>query len=133
MSCLQASLCREVITLLKIHESKIPMLSGEEEASVSLLKEKLKESYTVSNLVLYGSKARADWDVDSDVNLLVIIEEEVTEDLKDKLHDIQFEVSMKYPESLLSCYLVNRKQWKDPSVFILIRDSVLKEGVEIEL
>lgn len=122
----------KVINLPTYHESQIPMLTDEEEKSITLLKEKLNKEFRVKNIILFGSKARADWDLDSDLDILVLVEDLITDKLRKRLSDIQYEVVSTYFDSPLMCIVYNYEDWLSPDSWIPIRSEVEKEGIIIE-
>lgn len=115
------------------NERNIPSLSNEEVLALSKLKEKAKESFHVVKIILFGSKARGDSNKESDVDLLMLVEEPKTFESRSKLSDINFDVLMQYDVDL-SPMLENIEDWdKGVSVTPMFKNSVLREGVELEL
>jgi predicted nucleotidyltransferase len=117
----------------KRNERNISSLTDEEILALSKLKEKVKESFHVVKIILFGSKARGDYNRDSDVDLLMLVEEPKTFESRSKLSDINFDVLMQYDVDL-SPMLENIEDWdRGVSVTPMFKNSVLREGVELEL
>ena len=119
--------------MLRLHESQIPMLTDEEIKAISLLKEKLRSSFTVRKLILFGSKARGDYNKDSDVDIMVLIDEPRTNENRDKLSDIQYDVITEIFDAPLMCSLENYGDWVAGNLWIPLKDNIEKEGTEIEI
>ena len=115
------------------HENEIPMLTEEEAKAITKLKQKVKEKFTLRKLILFGSKARGDFHTDSDVDLLVLVEEPKTMQTRSELSDIQFDVIMEYLDAPLMCKLENYERWVHDTDGLIIKDHVMNEGIEIEL
>lgn len=116
-----------------MREQDIPMLTDSEVQAVTKLKKKIKETFSVKKLILFGSKARGDFNADSDVDLLVLVNEPKTRTLRNKLSNVQFEVISEVFDAPLMCVLENFDDWNDEERWIAIRDSVKREGIEIDL
>jgi predicted nucleotidyltransferase len=119
--------------MMKLHEADIPMLTDEEMNAITLLKEKLKTAFFLKKLILFGSKARGDFDKDSDVDLLVLVGEEKNKETRSKLSDVQYDVITTIFDAPLMSILENYDDWCDKNKWIAIRDNVEREGIEIEL
>jgi predicted nucleotidyltransferase len=119
--------------MLKLNERDIPMLTEEESQAISRLKEKLQGELSVKKLILFGSKARGDYTRDSDVDLLVLVEDPKTPETRERLSNIQFDVIMEFLDVPLMCVLENHSTWENKLEWVSIRSNVLKEGIEIEL
>ncbi len=63
-------------------------LSDNERKALSELKEKINEKYPGTELILYGSKARGDFDEESDIDLLVLIGGAIGKEMKEYWVDI---------------------------------------------
>lgn len=88
-------------------------LNDNERKALSELKEKITEKYPGAELILYGSKARGDYREDSDIDLLVVINDK---------HNIDKDISFEELEKLYFL-AVNKK----------IRDELLNIILDIEL
>jgi predicted nucleotidyltransferase len=88
-------------------------LNDNERRALSELKEKINEKYPGAELILYGSKARGDYREDSDIDLLIVINDK---------HNIDKDISFEELEKLYFL-AVNKK----------IRDELLNIILDIEL
>ncbi len=79
-------------------------------------------------VVLYGSYARGDYECGSDIDVLVIVTERLTEDEKEQLSDIATALSLEY-DTLISYFEYYYENFlRDETPFLM---NVRKEGVKI--
>ena len=90
-------------------------LTDNERKALFELKEKITEKYPGAKLILYGSKARGDYNRDSDIDLLIVINDNykidkdisfeelrsryfmrVSRDIREKILDIIVNIELKY-------------------------------------
>ncbi len=93
----------------------------------------IKKSVTASDpdaiLILYGSYARGDYNEESDIDLLILVDKEkVTRDDKIKisypLYDIQFDMGV-----LISPLVVSKKFWQVNPKVTPFYENVTREGI----
>ena len=73
-----------------------------------------------------------DHNEDSDVDLLVIVEDGKVRENKTKLSSLAFDSNLEYFTEL-SCILHNKTDWEDgTTVLHMFKNNVLREGIEIE-
>src|SRR5690554_1869226 len=78
----------------------IKTLTKQETLALEELISRVNVVFRVKNMILFGSKARGDSNENSDVDIMVIIEEEETKEKRNKLSDISFEVNYKYDTNI---------------------------------
>lgn len=119
--------------MLRRHESEVLTLTEQESTAITELKRLLVPVFRVDSIILFGSKARGDHTKDSDVDVLVIVEEEDMIENRMKLYDIAFDVNYKFGTEI-SCKLRNKEKWirGEGDYPLFVRD-VVKEGIEFEL
>lgn len=105
-------------------------LSDNEEAALIELISLCKEELDLQKIILYGSKARGDYTLDSDVDILVFVGEPLDSSLRSKMSDIAFEVNYKY-NSNLSCIVRNLESFYE-SGFVSLITEAKREGVLLE-
>ena len=92
-----------------------------------LLKQFLKGEY---QLILFGSRARGEESEHSDVDLMVILDDKISNfETKEKIRDIIHDFSLKYPY-LFSVIIVSKSLAEKRKGF-LVFDSIEKEGIAI--
>jgi predicted nucleotidyltransferase len=92
------------------------------------LYKKFKEKLT--KIILFGSYARGDFDNESDLDLLVLIEDEEPVRYSDEIVDFEVDLTIKYG-ILPSIILRNTGYFNDNKGIIPFFRNVEKEGVEI--
>ncbi len=67
-----------------------------EKQALKELKEKIKEKFTDAEIILYGSKVRGDFDEESDIDLLILIDGEVNSKVEEEISKIAYEIELEY-------------------------------------
>ena len=107
-------------------------LNDDEIKALSILKEKILEKYQTAKLILYGSKARGDYNKDSDIDVLILLDINVNSIIEyDVYGRILSNVSEKYPNCVISLILKSKNDWKNYKRNVLLKKFILKEGVRI--
>jgi len=88
---------------------------------------KLAEEY-VRKVILFGSRARADAEKGSDIDILVILDREFDIRVKETVYEIAYELSLEY-DVVLDVIVYSRAEWeKYGGVFPFL--SMLKKGLK---
>lgn len=118
----------------KIVETKIKNLGNlnlkeNEKKALLELKKKLFKSFPVSEIILYGSKARGDFDKESDIDILVILNDKVDDDTREKIFSISFKIEIKY-DVIFGILVESKDFWSSPlAETMLISRNINMEGV----
>jgi predicted nucleotidyltransferase len=110
-------------------------LKNEEKLALENIIAKVKELFTIKQIILYGSKARNDDTVDSDVDILFLVENPVDDKAKWQLSDIVTEVEWD-TDIYISCKLYNYMDWEQENedvIFLLFKDNVMRDGELLEV
>ena len=117
----------------RLKVTDITTLSNNEKRAIILLKERLEQNFKFVKLIMFGSKARGDHSEYSDVDLMVLVEDPKTTEVREKLSDLQFEVIMEQDAPIMST-IENYHNWIDEkNISLPFKDNVESEGVEIEI
>jgi len=94
-------------------------------------KQKLLQKYTDAEIILYGSKARGDYEEFSDIDVLIILNEDVDNKLRENIFSISFEIELKY--DVIFGILVESKSFWNSSLAkaMPIHWNIDKEGLSI--
>lgn len=104
-----------------------------EEEAITKLKNLLSQKLgdNLKNVLLYGSKARGDYNNDSDIDILVVADT-VTPDVKDIIRDavldIQLEYSLPIAAHIRSLDYINAQRNNGLNLFI---HNVEREGIRV--
>jgi predicted nucleotidyltransferase len=119
--------------MYQLNEKEIPTLNESEAIALGELKNKILLKFNVIQIILFGSKARGDYNEDSDIDILVIVSDQDNHKNRMKLYDIVFEVNIKHLTDF-SCRLRNHHNWLlGEGEYPTFKVDVLEEGIEIEL
>lgn len=89
----------------------------------------LRRDFPVERVVLFGSKARGDDDVESDIDLLVLTRQPVTHEMKRQMTHAVFGLQLSY-DVVLSMIVVPLAEWESGIYRVLpIRQEVQRDGV----
>ena len=95
------------------------------EEILAAIKEKVLSVIPDATVMLFGSRARGDWHDESDWDILVLTDQEVTHELDDKVFDAVYPITLEIFNPI-NFILVNEKDWLiNPSYYALslrIRD-----------
>jgi predicted nucleotidyltransferase len=106
-------------------------LSGKNQIALQKVKSDLMKVFKIKELIVYGSVARGEETVESDLDLLVITEEPVSHADKQFMSDIVFEVNLEY-ETNVSILIVDTETWEQGLWSVLpIYQEIARDGVSI--
>ena len=125
-------------------------LTFTEKKALTELKEKIKEKYPEAEIILYGSKARGDYDENSDIDLMIIIKDNyqinkgisfeeleklyflpVDKKVKNEILDILTDIQVKYCVSI--DFQVKNKSYVETNLagVVPLYRNIRKEGIEL--
>ncbi len=86
------------------------MMEMSKEDILAAIKEKIISVVPDANVVLFGSRARGDWHEESDWDILVLTNEEVSYELDDQLFDVLYPIILEIFNPI-NIILVNQTEW----------------------
>lgn len=108
-------------------------LNEVEEKAVNELKEKLMQALgsKLKHMILYGSKARGDYNEDSDIDLLVVVDD-LDLETDDVISEIANDIELEY-ELIISAHTRSAKHYQEQlnNRINLFMDNVRKEGIAV--
>jgi predicted nucleotidyltransferase len=106
-------------------------LSGSERAALIELKKRLSEELPGLRVILYGSKARGDSIPESDIDLLVLVEEDVTPAMRKKIRSIKYAIELKY-DVIISLLIETVNYWQSVQAQAMpLHWNIDREGVPL--
>jgi uncharacterized protein len=104
-------------------------LSNNELDAIYELKSKLSKSYPGVELILFGSKARNDSEEFSDIDILMLVDKNVSHNLKDNIIEIAYDIELKY-DIVFGFVIENKKLWKSSRYKVMpLYQNVQREGI----
>jgi predicted nucleotidyltransferase len=83
------------------------------------------------SLILFGSRARGDADEQSDMDVLVIVEQKEDYELLMFVYDCAYEAGLEH-NVLLNVVVVSRDRWENsPERSSLLAEAVRRDGIEV--
>jgi len=104
-------------------------LSNNELDAIYELKNELSKSCPGVELILFGSKARDDSEEFSDIDILILVDKNVSHNLKDNIIEIAYDIELKY-DVVFGFVIENKKLWKSSSYKVMpLYQNVQREGI----
>ncbi|WP_456401150.1 nucleotidyltransferase domain-containing protein [Persephonella sp.] len=106
-------------------------LTDTEIKAVFELKEKILELTLNAKLIFYGSKAKGEFDDESDIDLLIIIPN-LTRKLKYKIMEVATEVELKY-DVVFGLIIISEEKYEKSNLFkgSLYYNHIKREGLPV--
>ena len=104
------------------------MITGKN-AFLLQIKSKVLEEDNQASLILFGSKARGDYKIDSDWDLLVLTSKQRTVELERKLRNSIYEIELEHLQPV-SAIILNKLEWHDMKITPFYHN-VIAEGKPI--
>ena len=87
--------------------------------------------YPNAQIILYGSQARGQAQPESDVDLLVLLDQEVPSATKKHIHDLLYDIALA-EDVVISSIIKNRRKWNLPiSQATPLYQTIQKEGIKV--
>ena len=106
-------------------------LKDNERKALQELKERLLKKYPEVEIILYGSKARGDFDKESDIDLLILVKSIVSSRLEEEITHITFDIELNY-DVVFGKIIENIDFWNMPLAKLMpLHLNIDKEGVPL--
>ena len=110
--------------------SKTGLRKNEKEA-LEELKVKILKKFTDAKIILYGSKARGDFNKESDIDLLILIGKKISTKLEEEIYHISYEIELKY-NVVFGVIIENQEFWETPLANAMpLHWNIDREGIAI--
>src|SRR5262245_21726039 len=92
---------------------------------------RISAEFTVDRIVLFGSVVRGEADEESDVDLLIVLKEPLSHQVRDRITNVIFDINLDF-DTNLSELIVDRQTWDRglPSV-LPIHQTIQEEGIPL--
>jgi len=106
-------------------------LKENERRALQKLKERLIKKYPDVEIILYGSKARGDFDKESDIDLLILVKSTINSRLEEEITHIAFDIELNY-DVVFGKIVENKDFWNTPLAKVMpLHCNIDKEGVYV--
>lgn len=106
-------------------------ISEQETRAIEEIKKRMLARGDVEELILYGSAARNEREVESDLDVLVITSRPFTRFKRHEITDAVFEVNLRY-DTNISTLVVDRKSWDSGLFSVLpLHAEIAREGTRL--
>lgn len=106
-------------------------LKENEKSALQELKERLLKQFPDAEIILYGSKTRGNFDKESDIDLLILIESTVTSELEEEITRVTYDIELKY-DVVFGKIIENKDFWNSPLANVMpLHWNIDREGVLI--
>ena len=104
------------------------MLTEKERYAVQALKDLLAAHYELSQVILFGSKARGDSTDESDIDLLILLNQTVTTAIEEDIFGLGFDVELEH-DVVFGLIVKNTASWRDKEMFYPLGQNIIREGL----
>ncbi len=106
-------------------------LKDNEKKALLELKKILFKSFSVAEIILYGSKVRGDFDEESDMDILIILKNKVDDNIREKIFSMSFKIEIKY-DVIFGILVETEDFWSSPLAGAMpIHSNISREGVPV--
>lgn len=114
---------KAILKTLKLKDNEIK--------AIEELKKIILDLYPDAEIILFGSKARGDYDKDSDIDILILLDMEVNSKLEEKIISDIYDIELKYG-LIFGLLIKNRNKWNicykcNP----FLKENISREGIFI--
>ena len=107
------------------------IIPTESKLIATAVKKNILSADNTATIILFGSRARGDAEVDSDWDFLVLTQKTDTDSLSDNLRKIMLhQVELRY-DVAISLIVKNEMTWKNDYAFTNIFESITEEGIQL--
>jgi predicted nucleotidyltransferase len=106
-------------------------LKDNEKTALLELKKLLLERFGDMEIIIYGSKARGDYDKESDIDLLILVDAEVNTPIEDEIINLAYNVELLH-DVVFGLLIESKNNWNSEiSKAMPIHWNVDREGVPV--
>jgi predicted nucleotidyltransferase len=98
---------------------------------INLIKNKIHRKNPEAQIILYGSRARGDFNKYSDWDILILLNESIVDKKKEmEYREEIFDIELETGESI-STFVFSKKDWENKYSITPLYDNIKKEGIHI--
>ncbi len=88
-------------------------LNENERNALKELKSRLVQKFSEAEIIVFGSKARGDYDEFSDIDLLILLKSQITSKLEEAVTHITFDIELNY-DVVFGKIIEDKNFWESP-------------------
>lgn len=112
-------------------EQKLHQLDVLTKSVISCCHKILSSKYPNSEMILYGSRARNSANIESDIDLLILLPEEVKAEMRIDIHDMLYDIALS-EDVVISVIVKSVSKWNQPiSQATPLYKSIQQEGIKV--
>lgn len=105
-------------------------MTPKEKAALGDLKEALRQQYGVASVLVYGSKARGDDSPDSDIDVMIILND-YTPEIESSIDELVYDINLDH-DCLISLVIFGRRELEEgPMSESPLYKRIMAEGVPV--
>ncbi|MDM8536111.1 nucleotidyltransferase domain-containing protein [Desulfobacterales bacterium HSG17] len=98
---------------------------------LSEIKSEINRDYPLAKVIFFGSRARGSGEIFSDWDILILIEEGLSEKQKIAIHNRLYEMELKTGE-IINAIIHTKEEWNNPLMQITpFYENVTREGISL--
>jgi predicted nucleotidyltransferase len=106
-------------------------LTENQKSAIKEFKKRLRESFAIVEMIIYGSTVRGESDDESDLDILIVTRIPLEREVRHQITDIACEINLRF-DTNISTLVIDRDSWHSDLYSILpIHKEIINEGVSI--
>ncbi len=105
-------------------------LSDNETLAIEEFRKKILARFGITDIILFGSKARGEENRYSDIDILVLLEQEPNISIEEEIIDIGFDIELKY-DVVLGILVHSKAFWNSKGILMPIHKEIERDGIQI--
>lgn len=95
----------------------------------NMITESIRNADPYAVAYLFGSRARGDFQIDSDWDILILVDEQrVTNEIEDKFRDELYDIELESGQ-IISSFIYPKKYWENTLIYSPLYKNIQREGV----
>jgi predicted nucleotidyltransferase len=109
----------------------LTQLKGNEKKALQELKQRLLKRFPDAEIIIYGSKARGDYEQFSDIDLLILLDCEVNTPLEEDIIGLAYDIELEY-DVVFGLLIESKSFWNSPLANAMpLHWNIDREGIKV--
>ncbi len=106
-------------------------LKNNEIQAINELRKRVLSLYPDAEIILFGSKARGNYNKDSDIDILILLGAEVNSKVEKKIISNISDIYSTYDDVVFETLIENKNEWFNNNLNYFVRNSINREGISL--